>query len=163
MTDKYQTIAETLIHIDLVSSYLESIKLELSKRQYSHDRSKLQPEELDVFVEYTPKLKASEYNSPEYHQNLAEMKVALDHHYAHNRHHPQWFQEGVMGMTLIDLIEMLVDWKSSTERTKDGCIYKSIEINKDRFNIPEPIVQILRNTADKLDNPFRDLTSQANL
>ena len=56
----------------------------------------VQPEELDIFVEYTPKLKASEYNSPEYHQNLAEMKVALDHHYAHNLHHPQFHAEGVM-------------------------------------------------------------------
>ena len=146
--DKYQTIAETLTHIDLVSSY---------------DRSKLQPEELDIFVEYSPKLKASEYNSPEYHRNLAEMKVALEHHYAHNLHHPEHHSKGIMGMTLIDLIEMLVDWKASTERGPNGDIYKSIEVNKERFNIPEPIVQILKNTVDKLDNPFRGMTSQVNL
>ena len=126
-------------------------------------RSKLQPEELDTFIEYSPKLKASEYNSPEYHENLAAMKPALHHHYANNLHHPQYWPNGVMDMTLVDLIEMLVDWKSSTERTKDGDIFKSIEINKDRFNIPEPIVQILRNTAAKLNNRYRDLNSQANL
>lgn len=90
------------------------------------------------------------------------MKVALDHHYAHNRHHPQFHAEGVMGMTLIDLLEMLVDWVASAQQS-NGDIYKSLETNKDRFNIPEPIVQILKNTVDKLDNPFRDLTTQATL
>lgn len=162
MKDKYQTISKTLIHIDLVSQYLESIKYELSLRQYSHDISKLQPEELDTFIEFSPKLKASEYNSPEYHENLAAMKPALDHHYANNLHHPQYWPNGVMDMTLVDLIEMLVDWVASVQRA-NGDIYKSLETNKDRFNIPEPIVQILKNTADRLDNPFRGLTTQATL
>lgn len=175
MQDKYQTISETLIHIDLVSQYLESIKYELSLRQFSHDRSKLQPEELDTsftlgeigspgesFIEYSPKLKASEYNSPEYHANLAAMKPALDHHYAHNKHHIQFHEEGLMGMTLVDIIEMLVDWVASASRSNSD-IYKSLEMNKERFNIPDPLYQILKNTIDKMTNRYRDLNSQANL
>jgi hypothetical protein len=57
---------------------------------------------------------------------------------------------------------MLVDWVASVQRA-NGDIYKSLETNKDRFDIPEPIYQILKNTVDKLDNRYRDLTTQANL
>ena len=125
-------------------------------------RSKLQSEELDTFIEYSPKLKASEYNSPEYHENLAAMKPALDHHYANNRHHIQFHEDGLMSMTLIDIIEMLVDWVASATRSNND-VYRSLEINKDRFDIPEPIYQILKNTVDKLDNPFKDMKTQAKL
>lgn len=32
----------------------------------------------------------------------------------------------VNGMDLLDVLEMLVDWKAAGERHKDGCIYKSL-------------------------------------
>lgn len=44
--------------------------------------------------------------SPEYHQDLLDMGPALHHHYANNRHHPQYFPFGVGGMTLADVIEV---------------------------------------------------------
>ncbi len=54
-----------------------------------HDRSKTESPEVECFDEYTPKLKGATYGSDEYKQWLAEMKPALDHHYAANRHHPE--------------------------------------------------------------------------
>jgi hypothetical protein len=53
-------------------------------------------------------------------------------------------------MDLFDLIEMLLDWKAATERHNDGHIYKSISINKTRFNISPQVEQIFINTADRL-------------
>jgi len=80
-------------------------------------------------------------------ESLAQLKPALDHHYANNSHHPQYFSNGFNGMDLIDVLEMLIDWKASGERHKDGNIYKSIEINQKRFGISESFCNVLTDTA----------------
>ncbi len=53
-------------------------------------------------------------------------------------------------MTLIDLIEMLVDWKAASERHNDGNILKSIEKNSSRFNMGVQLCRIFENTAKEL-------------
>ena len=58
--------------------------------------------------------------------------------------------EGMGGMNLIDLLEMLADWKAASERPADGDIKRSLEINEKRFNIPKPLMQILWNTVRDL-------------
>jgi hypothetical protein len=75
------------------------------------------------------------------------MKPALDHHYCVNRHHPEHFVDGVGGMNLIDVIEMLSDWKASSERHEDGDLRKSLEIQRERFNLSPQVFAILRNTC----------------
>lgn len=75
------------------------------------------------------------------------MKPALDHHYAHNRHHPEHFPDGIRGMSLLDLVEMLADWKAATERHADGDLARSIEINQARFGYGDELKVVLRNTA----------------
>ena len=49
-----------------------------------------------------------------------KFKPAIDHHYANNRHHPEHWPNGINDMTLMDLIEMLADWKAATARNKNG-------------------------------------------
>jgi hypothetical protein len=55
-------------------------------------------------------------------------------------------------MSLIDLIEMICDWKAATLRHNDGDINKSIELNKDRFGYSDDLAQIFKNTVDKFKN-----------
>ena len=50
-------------------------------------------------------------------------------------------------MNLIDLLEMICDWKASSERHADGDIFKSIEINQKRFGYSDDLKNILMNTA----------------
>jgi hypothetical protein len=85
------TNAETWQHINLVMQLLAKMQIELMMRAFTHDRSKLSPPEVSTFTEQTSKLAGTTYGTPEYHQLLSEMKPALDHHYAHNRHHPEFF------------------------------------------------------------------------
>jgi len=115
-----------------------------------HDQSKLDNPEISLFTEYTPKLADCTYGSDEYKSFLGAMKPAIDHHYANNRHHPEHFKNGVDEMNLIDMIEMLCDWKAASERHNDGNIRKSIEINANRFNMSPQLVKIFENTADIL-------------
>jgi hypothetical protein len=126
-TESYDSTAETLKHSLRVGELMGQPIKELVERSVKHDLSKTQDPELAVFNEFTPKLKDSTYGSDEYKGFLAAMGDGLAHHYAANRHHPEHFTDGVNGMTLVDLIEMLADWKAATERHTTGDLAKSLE------------------------------------
>jgi hypothetical protein len=137
----------TLKHSRRVDELLLQLIAEISDRVTKHDASKLEPPEKELFDEYSPKLRDTTYGSEEYKTYLAEMGKALKHHYANNRHHPEHFENGVDGMTLVDLVEMLADWKAATERHTDGDLARSLEIQQERFGLSPQLVSILRNTA----------------
>ena len=141
---------DTFRHIERVRNLLNLCVVELLKRGELHDQSKLEPPEVELFTEYTPKLAGCTYNSEEYKGYLQAIKPALDHHYANNRHHPEFHKNGVDDMNLLDLVEMLMDWKAASERHNDGNIRKSIEANVDRFKISPQLVKILENTITDL-------------
>ena len=145
----YDSKADTLLHIKRVSELLTNAATELIQRANRHDDSKLLSPEKELFDEFTPKLKSCTYGSEEYMGYLNSLKVALDHHYSKNSHHPEHYENGVDGFDLFDLIEMFFDWKAAGERHADGNIYKSIEHNKGRFNLSEQLVSILTNTAKR--------------
>ena len=147
---KYDSKPDTQKHILRVRKLLRICQNELKLRARLHDESKLQSPEKELFDEFTPKLAGCTYGSDEYKEYLKGLKVALDHHYAKNSHHPEHYENGVNGFDLFDLIEMFMDWKAATERHNDGDIRKSIEINKNRFNLSEQVCDIFRNTADRL-------------
>ena len=147
----YDSTAETLQHSRRVGELMGSLIRELVDRSVSHDLSKTREPELAVFNEFTPKLKRSTYGSDEYKGYLAAMGDGLAHHYAANRHHPEHFTHGIEGMTLVDLMEMLADWKAATERHADGDLRKSLAVQRDRFGLGDQLVQILTNTAAYYD------------
>ncbi len=134
-------------HRRSVAEKLEHVRHDLDQRAYYHDKSKMRLPEVEVFDEFTPKLRDCTYGSEEYKGFLAAMKPALDHHYKANRHHPEHFVHGVDDMTLMDLIEMLADWKAASERHVDGDIQRSIDLNVERFGLSEQLAEILRNTV----------------
>lgn len=142
---------DTFRHIERVRNLLNHVISLLLERGERHDQSKLESPEVEFFTKQTSKLAESTYGSPEYEGFRKDMKTALDHHYARNRHHPEHFKEGVNEMNLVDLLEMLVDWKAASERHYDGNILKSIEINANRFGLSPQLVKILENTAADLD------------
>jgi hypothetical protein len=146
----YDSKVDTLLHIKRVAELMTKASSELIRRANIHDNSKLKSPEKELFDEFTPKLKGCTYGSDEYKDYLKELKVALDHHYKNNSHHPEHYENGINGFDLFDLIEMFFDWKAAGERHADGNIYKSIEINKDRFKISEQVCQIFKNTAERL-------------
>jgi hypothetical protein len=171
---------ETEKHISNVSAMIDKIIVMLMERSINHDKSKLEEPEFSTFMIYTEKLKDSIYGSDEYNQSLKEMKPALDHHYANNRHHPEHYtkyvcnecskeyiklqakcdqcghlqlqaESDISQMNIVDLIEMICDWKAATLRSADGNLKKSIEINSNRFKINNQLKQILLNSVDLFD------------
>lgn len=161
--EELATNAETWTHIDLVMRLLAGAQIELMRRQFTHDRSKLAAPEVSMFTEYTPKLKNSTYGSDEYKGFLKGMGEALDHHYQNNRHHPEHFDQGVDDMTLFDLLEMLIDWYAATKRHADGDIDRSIEINTERFKLSPQLAKILSNTVPWIQDEFKQYKTQKDI
>lgn len=191
MNEVEKCIEETIKHQDTVKNLMEILIKEILHRSFIHDASKLQPEELNGFIEYTPKLKNCTYGSDEYKKYLEELKPSLNHHYENNSHHPEYYKDSIerfctecnkgfnkldeeyyieykkcpncetrshiskrytlRGMNLIDILEMICDWKAATLRHDDGDISKSIEINQKRFGYSDEMKQILKNTIDILE------------
>lgn len=146
---KEDCIRDTKEHISQVQRLMKIVINDLAERAINHDASKLESPELEIFAKYTPRLKTSTYGSEEYKRFLKEMKVALDHHYANNSHHPEHYPNGIRGMDLLDIIEMACDWKAAAMRHDDGDIMKSIKINKKRFNMSDELTEIIKNTVDR--------------
>ncbi len=146
----YDSRPETYEHIGVVRSYLMTVVKELLDRADGHDASKLVDPERETFDIYTPKLRDTTFGSDEYKGFLVGMGEGLQHHYANNRHHPEHHDDGLDGMTLMDLIEMICDWLAATRRHADGDIRRSIEVNQERFDYDNQLKRILHNTIDVL-------------
>lgn len=144
---KYDSRGDTGEHILHVAQYMSRLIAHLIQRAAVHDASKLESPEVEVFDEVTPLLRDMTYGSDEYKASLARMRPALEHHYAHNSHHPEHYPDGIRGMCLLDLVEMLCDWKAATLRHADGDILRSIEINQQRFGYSDDLKQIFLNTV----------------
>lgn len=147
----YDSRQDTLNHIEEVRRLLGVISMDLTVRGFVHDQSKLEDPEKSLFDQYTPKLAGMTYGSEDYAECLKQLQPALQHHYAANSHHPEHFDDGVAGMTLMDLVEMFADWWAATKRHNDGCIRRSIQINRKRFNLDEQIVKIFENTVTYIE------------
>lgn len=159
--EDYMSLAEcneeTRKHIAKVQYYIKLITDELTLRGLNHDLSKLTSPEVEIFAKNTRKLARLKFQnengevSEEYKASLAAISPATAHHYAVNRHHPEHYPNGINGMDLVDVVEMLCDWKAASLRQHDGNLLKSIEANAKRFNISKQLLEILVNTAKLID------------
>lgn len=143
----YDSTAETLLHIKRVNELLGEAAIELINRGNVHDNSKLQEPEKSEFDRVTPILKTLVYGTEEYRNSMTELQETLKHHFENNSHHPQFYEDGINGMNLFDIVEMFFDWRAATERTKEGNIYNSIAINQSRFGMAKQLTTIFENTA----------------
>jgi hypothetical protein len=149
----YDSTQDTLEHIGKVQARIQKVMVNLKQRAAIHDQSKLAEPEKSAY-DNLMRFKSSHemvYGSPDYAEGLKILGPALDHHYAHNSHHPQHYgEQGIAGMSLLDVLEMLCDWKAAGERYKDGSIAQSLAHNKERFGISDQLMSILENTVKEL-------------
>ncbi len=142
----YDSKGDTLEHVKHVQLFIGQFIKALIDRGFWHDNSKLLPPEKETFDRMTPKLSGVTYGSDDYRTLLKEMRPAVEHHQKTNSHHPEFYKDGIDGMDLADLVEMMCDWKAATLRHDDGDIMRSIDINTDRHKIGPQLASILRNT-----------------
>lgn len=148
----YDSRPDTIEHIKTVGKYMANFLSRATTRIAYHDKSKLESPEVEYFDKYTPILKDLEYGTKEYIDNMEALRPAIDHHYANNPHHPEYWENGIKDMSLVDIVEMLCDWVASCQRHPSGNILRSIEINQKRFGYSDELKQILINTLKEIQD-----------
>lgn len=145
--DLFKSNLETHKHKQEVLKNMTVIAQDIIRKAITHDNSKLEEPEASGYAHYTSKLAGLTYGSEEYKKRLQQMKPTIDHHYQYNPHHPEHHENGIKDMTLVDIIEMICDWAAACKRHNDGNIFRSIEINQERFGYSDELKQIFINTV----------------
>lgn len=96
-------------HISNVRTRIHTMIKVLEKRALLHDRSKLENPEYALWKKMDEEPRYP-YGSKEYFDKIERNKEVFNLHYFYNRHHPEHYADGILDMTLIDLLEMLCDW-----------------------------------------------------
>lgn len=147
MMSEEQYDAETHSHVALVQQRLLRVQDELRYRGLVHDFSKSCEPERSGFR----RIAGVQYGTPEYEVLLHEGFV--QHHYARNGHHPEHYANGVAGMSLLDVVEMLCDWSAASEQrmgkklSEAGTLQQSFE----RFGVEPQLAAIILNTVKELE------------
>lgn len=149
-TRKGSAAVATLRHIARVRQLLGEYAAEMIRRGDEHDASKLMAAEigpLQKMQDIIDREGQAPYGSEEYKRRTALLRPMLAHHYAHNPHHPEHYENGIAGMDLGDLVEMFCDWKAASEREEEPAMSLSAMVEK--HGIPPMLESILRNTAER--------------
>lgn len=149
ISDEINTIITIHRHIVLVQRYLQRIAIELQERWQVHDISKLSPDEFYGFVEINRTAREYPYNSEEYKKSIKDNN-AVELHYLRNSHHPEYYSNGINDMSLIDIIEMVCDWKAASETYKQTSFEDSLKIQRDRFKLEDKHVYLIELIAEAI-------------
>lgn len=150
------SVNNTMMHKTIVKNSIKRIIKELTIRAGQHDNSKLCDPEKSVYDEYSDQLHQVKYGSKEYEAIRQKMESAIEHHFEVNRHHPEHFPGGIKEMNLVDIIEMLCDWKARADHDSETDIIAGIEINQQKFGFSDDLKQIFINTVLSMDKNFLD-------
>lgn len=142
---------DTWDHIDKVRSNIARCVANLEHRADHHDRTKLEEPEKSAYDRAVPEMRKHHYGTPEHKAATKLLGSALGHHFEHNSHHPEHYGEaGILGMTLMAVLEMVCDWKAAASRPPgDGTV--RLDISAKRFGIGPQLLTIIRNTIDYLE------------
>lgn len=139
---------ETFRHKARVAELLSDVSGEIRQRAIVHDNSKVEGDALTGFGDANIDIRTVKYGGAMYEKAEDELHALKQAHYKQSRHHPEFYTAGIGDMGLLDLIEMLADWKAANERVLDnGKFVDSMEYNRDKFCIPASLMTVLFQTA----------------
>jgi hypothetical protein len=144
--DEQRTLYLIVKHKESIAIWLAKFCAELAYRNATHDNSKYSEEEFGIQAACVDDFEKYEFNSPEELKLREKLLPGTTIHRKRNRHHPEHFENGIDGMNLIDLLEMIGDWKSASERVKGDSLRKSVPILKEKYNISPQLLKIIENT-----------------
>jgi pterin-4a-carbinolamine dehydratase len=136
-------------HITLVQSHMRRIAAELQRRALVHDLSKWTLDEFGGFVLLNEADKKYGYGSDKYKAALKAVN-AVGLHTSRNSHHPEFHPEGVDGMGLFDLIEMICDWLAASEVYGTTSLEQSLQMSIERFGLDEKQALVVRLIVEAL-------------
>ena len=140
-------------HCEKVADLLDKCRDLLRIRGACHDKTKGLPEEAEKYV---PVVWALNHDGPEYgtsahHELVKTLGPALEHHHAHNDHHPEHFKsdDPLAQMDLFMVLEMVSDWIAAASR-HGGDPLAALEVAGRKYPIDPQVKALLTNTVATL-------------
>ena len=151
MKIEFEVLTDVIRHVSEVQENIEEMAHDLKVRSIKHDRSKFDDPEFSTFVRTRPEFKVANYGTPEYEAVIEKARVGVDHHYANNRHHTAHHPNGVKDMNLLDLLEMLADWRAASRRSPNLSFTDSLPRAFKKYRMDESLQRLICNTIKYLN------------
>jgi len=149
VNEETKTVVKLLAHNVRVTSYLAYLADAMKMRALIHDASKFSDDEFPGYVRVNRIAREHEYGSLEYMQSIKETgAIAL--HFAKNSHHPEHYPNGIDDMTLLDIIEMVTDWKAASETYGQTSLEDALVIHTERFGLRNEHLYLIRLVIEAL-------------
>ncbi len=146
-----------LRHKSIVDKNFKQFIAKLEERNTLHDISKYMQDEFDGLAELDSEEVFKLYGTEEYKKKIADNE-GIRLHYQRNSHHPEYHAGSdlyvlnampIDAMGFLDLLEMIIDWKSACETY--GTDFKdSLEYSIKRFNPIKKQEHMIRAIASDL-------------
>ena len=148
LNEETKTLLTILRHQTLVRRYLLELAHRLEQRALIHDLSKLQLDEFTGFVEIQRVAREHRLDSPEYKASIQSDVVNL--HLSRNSHHPEFHHGGIKDMPLLDLIEMVIDWRAASETYGRTTMAESLPMQKERFKMTDEQYRLIQLITEEI-------------
>lgn len=152
MNDETKTLATIIRHQKQVSFLLRELAREFERRADLHDMSKFELDELEGFIllDKGRGHQKEEYGSTAYEDGIK--LEAVKKHQLRNRHHPEFWPNGLADMNFIDVVEMLCDWEIARQmRDTEGDMQKTWDMRQKRFDLSDEDMFALRFIWERIE------------
>lgn len=156
LTEETKTLLEMLRHNRLVRAFIAQLSNALGMRGLEHDTSKFGFDEFGTIVRIKGIARRFAYGSPEYGSELDANREALNAHLLHNSHHPECHAGGIDDMSLLDIVEMVCDWKAANAMYGKPTWEEAVKIHTERFGLKEKHVYLIDLIAKELAGRAED-------
>lgn len=148
LTEETKTLITILRHQGFVRKYLRKLASALENRATIHDLSKFSQDEFGGFVDIQRIARTTKYNSEQYRESIDTDPVKL--HFSRNPHHPEHYSNGIDDMSLLDIIEMVIDWQSAAETYGQSSFEESLPEQVKRFKLRPEHLYLIKLIAEEL-------------
>ena len=150
LSEEITTLTTILKHKGLVQKYLHTLSQELEVRAIAHDLSKLGIDEFNGFVAINRVAREHPYGSKEYKASLKDNDV-IDLHFSRNPHHPEYHDALVTDMGLLDIIEMVCDWKAACVTYGKTTLLEALEVQIERFGLTKEQLYLIKLIIEEIE------------
>lgn len=149
MNERERYLKQLVDHREDVQSLLNSLAHQLIERGRIHDKSKFSDPELEGFSKNIDMVKDIKYGTEEHINNKRKLQSVIDTHHKNNQHHPEHWNRGIEDMSILDILEMMVDWKCASKKYKHGNFKDSLEVNSKLYGISDQLKSVMENTFNR--------------
>jgi hypothetical protein len=141
--EEIKTLVTMLSHQAQVKARLSALARELEKRADLHDLSNFKADEFEGFVEINQIARKYPFGSPEYKASISDNKT-IELHFSRNRHHPEFFANGISDMNFVDFVEMVIDWLGASAVYGTGAFEDALQKQIERFDLQPDEINLIR-------------------